>query len=255
MGMSKKRRDALKRDHPICYFCATAPTEVPDHVPSRQCFKGRVGPEGFEFPACDRCNRKSSQFEQAVALYMRMADQSDDAHIDEDAKKLVQGVANNNRNLLPRMNFTAREARRIHGQRGSKPRWNHTYSESIFEIPADGHAAFVAFSRRLACALYYKEVGHPVPLDYRIATVWAQIIDPRAREIESAKALLPNTTLTNRGNINIGDQFEYQWGYEPDAVFGFSANFRKSFYFHGMVVAPTFDPELTGHWPVHRDDI
>lgn len=255
MGMSKKRRDALKRDHPICYFCATAPTEVPDHVPSRQCFKGRVGPEGFEFPACDRCNRKSSQFEQAVALYMRMADQSDDAHIDEDAKKLVKGVVNNNPELVPRMNLTAREARQAHRKMGSKPGWNHTYSESVFEIPEAGHAAFVAFSRRLACALYYKEVGHPVPLDYRIATAWVQIKDQRARMLEEVNELLPQTTLANRRNTNIGDQFEYRWSYEPEKVFAFIAKFRKSFYLQGVVVEPSFDPAQTGHWPVHRDDI
>lgn len=255
MGRSKQRRDALKRDHPVCYFCATAPTEVPDHVPSRQCFKGRVGPEGFEFPACDRCNRKSSQLEQVVALYMRMADQSDDAHIDNQAVDLMFGVANNNRDLLPRMNLSAREARRVHKQRGSTPRWGHTYSESVFEIPAAGQVALLAFSRRLACALYYKEVGHPVPLDYKIGTSWVQIINPAAKEFEKLRDMLPQATLANRRNTNIGDQFEYRWGYEPNIVFGFCAKFRASFYFSGLVVAPDCSIEDFSEWQVHRDDI
>lgn len=257
MGVSKNRRDALKRDHPICYFCATAPTEVPDHVPSRQCFKGRVGPEGFEFPACDRCNQMSAQLEQVFALYLTLADHSDDAVDDTTLHKLFRGVANNNPDLLPVMKMTAREARRHYKGKGLTLPAGMTFSEApIAELPPGNQAVFHAFSRRLTCALYYKEVGHPLPLDFKIATGWVQTIDPSARALEKAVVdFLPEVTLTNRRNTNIGEQFLYRWGYRAEGIFAFAGQLRASFYIIGAAVSPALSVDADQKWRVHREDI
>lgn len=257
MGVSKRRKDALKRDHPICYFCATAPTEVPDHVPSRQCFKGRVGPEDFEFPACDRCNQMSSQLEQVFALYLMLGDHSDDELDEAMLAKLIQGVANNNPNLLPVMNLTARQARQHYKSTGLKLPAGMTFSEApIAELPAGNRDVFLAFSRRLTCALYYKEVGHPLPLDFKISTGWVQVVDPSARALEKAVVdFLPEVTLPNRRNTNIGDQFYYRWGHKPEGIFAFAAQFRSSFYIIGAAASPAMSDTEDPKWQPHRDDI
>jgi len=257
MGMSKKRRDELKRENPICYFCATAPTEVPDHVPSRQCFRGRVGPEGFEFPACDRCNQMSPQLEQVFALYLMMGDHSEDPIDDAAFKKLLQGVANNNPDLMPVLNLTARQARQHYKGRGLNLPVGMTFSEApLAELPVGNRDAFLAFSRRLTCALYYKEVGHPLPLDFKIATGWVQIVDPSARPLEKAVIdFLPEFRMTERRNTNIGDQFQYRWGHKDEGIFAFAAQLRASFYIIGAAVSPAFPTGDDPKWQVHRDDV
>ena len=108
----------------------------------------------------------------------------------------------------------------------------------------------------MTCALYYKEVGRPLPLDHFIATAWLPFADPSAQDFaKSAQALFPEVRMTNRRNTNIGNQFSYLWGSHPEGtLFGYAAQFSKSFFYFGAAVAP----ELCGrteNWKPHRDDV
>lgn len=260
MGSKKARLARMKRDHPLCFFCAKGEMETEDHVPSRECFKNRIGPEGFAFPACQRCNSQSSQLEQAIAFYIMMGNYAEGGLVPEQFEKLGWGVANNNPELLPSVTIDARTARRHYRETGMTLPRGFTYAEApIAQLPTANRAAFEVFGRRLTCALFYKEVGSPLPLDFRIATGWSQFIDPKSRDLEvTAKNLFPNLSMTNRRNTNIGDQFTYRWGYKEEGLFGFVAQFSKSFYFLGCAVAESIYIAGTGdprQWKVHREDI
>jgi len=257
MGSKTKRLQRLKREHPICYFCATNPTETEDHVPSRECFRNRVWPEGYVFPACKRCNHASSQFEQVVALYLMMANHDEAEPAADQFRKLVFGVANNNPELLPGVNLGARAARNHFRERGLMLAPGKAYADTpILELPAKNRAAFELFSRRLTCALFYKEVGRPVPLDHSIISAWTPWAEPNAH-VAAMKAVgvFPQLCITNRRNVDIEGQFTYRWGVDDaGSVFGFAAEFSRSYFIFGAVAAPSLNPVQAG-WKLHAEDI
>ena len=259
MGNRRGRILRLRNEHPVCYFCSTAATETEDHVPSRECFHGREGPEGFGFPACRNCNNSAGQFEQVVALYMILANYDDKEPSQQQLERLLQGVKNNNPDLMPNVEVNARAARTHFKQQGKKLRVGETYAGTpLLVLPVGNRDAFELFARRLACALFYRQAGKPVPLDYYIATAWMDWSHPTIAGIaEQFRNFLPEITMTNRVNTNIGDQFLYLWGLQPDhSIFAFAAQFQKSFLFFGAVAAPHLfvnmdDPK----WKPHHSDV
>jgi hypothetical protein len=185
-----------------------------------------------------------------------MANHGDDGFVPSQFEKLARGVANNNRDLLPRMGLTAREARNHYRDSGLRIPTGFTYAEaSIAALPEGSQLAFEAFTRRLTCALFYKEVGHAIPLDYYILSNWNQIVDPRSRQFELlARELFSEIRLTTRTNTNIGNQFGYMWGYRYREVFAYAAQFANSFYFLGCAIAPSLYRGDPG-WKQHREDV
>ena len=257
MNDKSKRIARLRAEHPVCYFCATAPTETEDHVPSRECFKGRIGPEGYAFPACARCNGAAGSIEQVVALYLHLADFTDGEPPRKQIEKLKAGVENNNPELLPTRG-DARTARRHFREKQISLAPGMTYADApIAELPAGNRAAFEVFARRLVCALYYKEVGRPVPLDFYISTGWLPFSDPGAPNFtDRVRNWLPDVRMTNRRNTNIGHQFFYLWGARAEGdIFVFAAQFSKSFFFLGAAAAPTYQQDLRHGWKQHSEDI
>jgi hypothetical protein len=63
MSESKRKKDrysALLSNHAYCCFCGGARKSATiDHVPARIFFRKKIGPEDFEFPACQECNAAS----------------------------------------------------------------------------------------------------------------------------------------------------------------------------------------------------
>ncbi len=257
MGARAKRMEHFKTENPVCFFCATAPTQSEDHVPSRECFRNRVWPEGYAFPACQRCNNAAGRLEQVVALYMLLANHDDEEPVRDQFLRLIKGVRNNNPELMPRVDQGARAARRFFREKGMTLAPGATFGETpVLELPVGNRAAFELFARRLTCALYYKEVGRPLPLDHYIAAAWIPFADPAAPNFaEKAKELFPGVRMTNRSNTNIGEQIVYLWGFHPEeTLFGFAAQFTKSYFFFGCAVAP----ELYGgteNWKPHSADV
>lgn len=125
----------------------------------------------------------------------------------------------------------------------------------IMSYPEGYSAAFDLFARRLAAALYYKELGKAVSLDHHIGIAWIHWTDPIAGDVaKMSKDLFPQLTTTNRRNTNIGDQFTYLWGHNPDGdIFGFVAQFRRSYLVAGGVIGNLRESEMK--WVSHRDDV
>lgn len=257
MGAKSARLARFKELHPICFFCATSPTETLDHVPSRECFKDKIGPEGLEFPACQRCNHGASQIEQVIALYLPLANHADPKPSEAQVQRLYEGVRNNNPDLLPRLEMNSRAAREFYREKNLKLPLGQTFAETpLLELPEGYAAAFDLFARRLTCALYYREVGSPLPLDHHIAVAWLPCGDPVADEVaRKAKGMFSQLNITNRRNTNIGEQFVYMWGYKAEEnLFGCISQFGRSFLVLGGVVGPNLQSGGE-RWVLHRKDV
>jgi hypothetical protein len=60
LGNKTRRRLNLLDRQPLCIFCGgAAPASTGDHQPARSFFDAKHAPEGYEFPACEPCNKKS----------------------------------------------------------------------------------------------------------------------------------------------------------------------------------------------------
>ena len=240
MGASKKKRLLFLQQHRCCYFCGGTATTL-DHVPSRQCFRNRIGPEGYEFPACQMCNSSAGPIEQAVALYLRLADHDDTALNEGHLKKLFQGVANNTPHYLPTDDATTNEKRRA--VKGSRLllRQHETFSNApVLRLPDENRQAFQLFERRLVCALYYKHFAGVLPPTHLIRTHRTQFITRDAETlVKKIAPMLPQTVTAQRQNTDIGDQFMYVWyGSQDHQIFAFLAQFSKSFMFIGVACPP-----------------
>lgn len=242
---SESPKDAL-----FCYFCVEAPAVNGDHVPSRESFHQRIWPEGFEFPACENCNRAGGRAEQVVALHILLADHEDRKVDTKQFVKLLKGVQNNDAETL---RFVLSESA------------SHlTVAEAIQILPASEikiavtpalREAFDLVSRRLACALYYKEVGQPLPRNYYIATAWVPIRHTLGLQASEEQSIfLKQARRTNRQRKDLSDQFRYDWRYfESHRVFSFKAFLSRSFIIRGHIAPPE---RYSGqpYWRQHASD-
>ncbi|MGO8087621.1 hypothetical protein AB9E29_10865 [Rhizobium leguminosarum] len=239
MGASKNRKQKFLDANPLCFFCGR-PAQTIDHIPSRQCFKNRVWPEGYEFPACLPCNNDAGPLEQVVALYLLMGNHDGD-ETGSDLLKLITGVRNNSPQFLPKMEISANAKKR------ALPLYNFPFpadeaiaNAPIVELPDGNRTAFEAFERRLTCALYYKHMQEVMPTSHMMRTFRLQAIQKSADDlIRTAAPMLPNGVVTKRQNTDIGDQFFYNW-YADQATktFVFLSQFSQSFVFIGVACRP-----------------
>ncbi len=124
----------------------------------------------------------------------------------------------------------------------------------IVGFPTEGHEALERFARKLTCALYYKHIGTPLPLEYYISTFVFFYSQKNAEEpVRKLNEVLPNYTRTGRVNTDIGDQFHYRYGVNNDEdLFGFMAQFSRSFFVVGA--ASSQQGSLDKGWRQHLTD-
>ena len=97
-----------------------------------------------------------------------------------------------------------------------------------------------AFARKLTLALYYKEIGKPLPLDHYMRTEFFQFTDKAAPSIvDEFRKMLPNFRIGERRNVEFGDQFRYLTGQsDEEGVFAFIAQLARSWFITGIAVIP-----------------
>ena len=73
MGSATRRRKLFLKENPLCAFCggAEAATTI-EHCPPKALFKNKIWPEGFEFPACSKCNNDTSDYDLIVSVIARL---------------------------------------------------------------------------------------------------------------------------------------------------------------------------------------
>lgn len=236
--------ERMKRDNPICCFCGVAPTETVDHIPPRTMFLGRQFPEGFEFPACLACNGKTKDLEQAFAFYVRTFDHNEDAYDEAEFQKMIIGVRNNYPDLLPNIELSANEIRRALRSRGVEvPLGEFLHDQGVALVPKSLAGIITRFGDKLAKALYFREVGAPMPADHATYIAWFDFKNAGAKHAaEHLSALLRNLTIGARQNIDIGQQFLYRSGARADGtLWSFTAQFSQSLFIVGAVTPPSAD--------------
>lgn len=240
MSASKRKQEFLKQ-HPVCFNCGTAPATTEDHVPSRECFVQRQWPEDFVFPACHPCNGKIASIEQGMALLIRLTDE-DESRIDHATlEKLIRGVRNNTPEMLPTEFTDPAERIRAIADSGWRPGAGESWADApVLALGPGWRENVSAFARKLTLALYYKEVGKPLPLDHYMRTQFFQFTDRAAPEIvEEFGKLLPGYRTGGRRNFDFGDQFQYITGQsDHEGVFAFLAQLARSWFIVGVTVPP-----------------
>lgn len=213
MSEAKNRKARFLAANPLCCFCGgSASATTVDHVPSRGCFPDRHGPDGFEFPACADCQSATRLDELAFALYVRMADPDDATFSQRDLERLLTGVGNNLPHLLPKIDLTSRQKRASLRELGlEKPRGVFAADLPFAAIPAAVHRHIERYARKIACALFYREMGRPAGATHEVWAIWGQGADRTRMDAWSEfRRITPMVVLGQRRNFDFGDRFGYR---------------------------------------------
>jgi len=226
MGDAQRRRRRLIDEHPWCCFCGgSTPASSVDHVPPRTCFKGRAGPEGFEFPACSHCQTASRLDEMAVAFYVQALDSNPDNFDEAAVNKAITGIANNLPHLLPNPYLSGARKRAFYRELGlAKPTNRLARELPVIQIHPDLHDRINRYARKLACALFYREQKRIASPDHHVMAHWGQAADPRFREMAQAwMDMTPMIDVGKRTNLDFGDRFAYRYNRcsDPDVFASF----------------------------------
>lgn len=102
LGNKTRRRLNLLDRQPLCIFCGgAAPASTGDHQPARSFFDAKHAPEGYEFPACEPCNKKSRHHENALTTLVRIkGDGTKNDQREVDFAKAARAMQNNFPGLL-----------------------------------------------------------------------------------------------------------------------------------------------------------
>jgi hypothetical protein len=240
MSGKNTRKRRLFEQFPHCCFCGgLKPATTVDHVPPRACFPDGYAPEGFEFPACNRCNEETSKNDQIFGLFSALMDfDGSKMNRPEDLKKLLklrQGLANNYPDALP-----DEEAARPLNRVGSII----TPMPAAYAIPTRIALkdAVKVMGAKLTHALYFRETGgKSLPSEHRFfSTAYQPQRAGTQHWTELLKTLLPNLMVGARPNIkDYGDRFQYKSGYkEASDFFVYAAQFGRGLILWGIVCGP-----------------
>jgi len=231
MGSKAANRRKFLTANPVCCFCGSAPATTEDHVPARVCFKDRVWPEGFVFPACADCNGKDRASELVVAFHIHSMTENV-----VEFTEVMHGLRNNFPEALPDPFMSPGAKAKALSKRGITLRGHQIPFAPIVKLAAEADEHFHRFTRKLAKAIYYKVTGQPAPAGYRFITHWTTADQPDAEEtIGAFVQMMPQIEVGARGNTDLGNQFAYRFNASIDRdVLIFTANFSDRFFLSGM---------------------
>lgn len=247
------RRRAFFELHPNCCFCggeAKATTE--DHQPARIIFDSRHWPEGYNFPACDACNRVSRSHEQIFALISRFSPNGYSSEKQRaETQELIRAVGNNFAPDSIKL-LTANEKRAFFRQENLERPANTPLSD----IPMVGLDADLTESvmrmvlGKLFCALHYRHTGSIVPSQGKILYRWiTNAYRHQAEHFEEFAALMRQRATLVRSARPLSDQFDYSFGIGSNQPFSaFFCTFRDAVAAYGTVFADGLsDAEINGN--------
>ena len=253
MGAATKRKQRFLADHPFCCFCGGGnQSSTIDHVPSRACFPKREGPEGYEFPACERCQRLYRAEEHFFAFFCRMSDTDNMNYDRATSKRLISGIKNNMPNLLPDTRISANVKKRTLSEFGMPRPIGRAVSElPMAAFPTEIDPILRCVATKLGLALYYHHKGTIAPINYLTMGFWAQQMH-RYTMSRWAKVAedLTGVEIGARRNINFGNRFGYRWAVEEDGhgdIFIAISHFGKGLVTCSIVCDPRIFKE--GEWP------
>ncbi len=248
MGQKKWILCEFLSKNPVCCFCGgETPAATRDHLPPRGIFTSHIAPEGYVFPACVSCNNGSSNDDSVISLISRFRHADPKSRLESDKSEwLKQLRAFNERNPgeARKWLLTANEKKKVFKEFELKKPDSVAYGEiPLLQFSPFVRQAIDRFSRKLSLALHYRHSGRIVPRNAWVGTwYWTNFqkaVDGIPQEIFD---LVPGKVELRRGNISLGEQFDYKFGISDDGSLGaYLAAFRKSFVVAGLLC---FDPSL-----------
>jgi len=238
MGDSKRRKSKFFAEHPRCCFCEgsqRATTE--DHQPARSLFDSRCRPEGYVFPACERCNAASRRDEAILAFVTRLNYTEAELSPEQirDWRRALAGMRHNFPQLTELL--TANQKRAFLKERGIVRPANLALAD-LNMVALDQETIDNAFSTcalKLFCALYYKDVGIIVPRTGGVFARWFMNIDVLQGAIpDEFVALLRRHPTLHRAKSKVAIYIPIQCSENAKHAFCI-CEFRKSFAWVGSV--------------------
>lgn len=244
LGSKKRRVLGLLDRQPLCIFCGgTTPASTGDHLPARSFFDGRVWPEGYEFPACEPCNKKSKDQEHVLTTLVRL--KGEDGHNTQqqvEFAKFAKAMKNNFPGLLRVLGPDEKN-----GFIKSKGLWvpiGRAFPQQLPMVAIDQQvagAAVDAVLRKLVCALHYKHTGNILPADGTITVKWctnAALSEFMTEDMKAFVADLTEKPALVRNGKDLSDQFDYRHRKSEDGTSSmYFVKFRQSIFGAGVVLS------------------
>jgi hypothetical protein len=250
MGAGRRRRAEFFSKHRHCCFCGgrERATEE-DHVPARAIFDERKWPEGYNFPACESCNRITRQDEKVVAFLSRLGPTKDDQYTPIQRAEILDCMDAMNRDYpdaVRSMNLSANDMRRHLRERGiGRPPGMSLKDIPIFSIARPEFVVPIRnFGIKLFCALHYKHAELIVPSNSEIGIRFLSNMQTNVLSEEIFKVLGGRPTMVRSKN-ELDDQFHYIFAVTADkSTSAYLCKFRESFLLMGIVSADPLPKEF-----------
>lgn len=214
MGQARNRKKLFFERHNTCCFCGGVEEATTiDHVPNKDCFKGRAFPEGFEFPACEKCQVALRLDEQVFSFVVQMLDRNSDNYDREQARRAISGIVNNHPELAPQtVSDPADKIAALHAMGQPIPITTPLSDVPLIALPAGIADSIERVAMKIGLALFYRETGRIATKDHRIFAAWAMSSDRYAMQgIEQIKSMARFETSGWRPNLKFGDRLTYRW--------------------------------------------
>lgn len=234
MSASKAKRQKFFVEHPICCFCSGGePATTQDHIPGRALFERRIWPEGYLFPACNDCNRESSDNELAVALFASMSETK--RHSDtqlQELRKRFDAFKRQCPNLAQRIKTYSRSGELSLLKKQNVPAWNATtgLQRKVMVFPSEALNMCNEFGIKLGKALHYMHAKTIVPVDSVVSCKVFTNADMEHLDEEVIQKInsLPDFPKIAASKKPLNDQFTYKYVITEDKRKGaFTVMFGK----------------------------
>lgn len=243
MSQRSYRKAAFFKLHPRCCFCGgDTPATTEDHVPARSIFNERHWPEGYNFPACDRCNQLTRRDENVVAFLCRIRSANDGKQTDgqlAEMRRCMAAMKYAYPEAYRALKVSPNDARRFLKE-NDIPRPPNTLLTDI-PILSIGRPEFVGplknFGIKLFCALDYKHNNRIVPANGTIAIRFLTNVQiDNGALTDKAISFLPGRPQLVRSKNELQDQFNYIYGVSTEkTASAYICSFRQSFVLMGIV--------------------
>ncbi len=246
MGEAQRRKVKLEKSSALCIFCGgTTLATTEEHCPPRALFYEKRWPEGYAFPACEKCNGGTSDEDLMIAFLAQLNPQPKNHEITKKGEGLMRAVNRQFPGLLMQMfEKSVIDSRRTARRLGLSPKHGQTYQEmGIVNVPVAMRQCVSIFAAKLTKAVYYKQTGAIFPNDGGIMFQWftnAQRLEHgRIVLLDALAGITAMSTPKQRGGKDLKEQFDYLYSVDDagdlhvlqavfSEVFGFVTIFSQT---------------------------
>lgn len=228
---SRLRRQAFFAQHPFCCFCGggVPATEI-DHLSARHLFRGRLWPEGYEFPACALCNRGAAIDELLMGFLIRI--RLTDLSPAEEAE--LEAAISKAHDRHPEIFANMKELSRIETTRFIRScgttREHIPPEPYVIEFPQQITEVTRRYGEKLGKGLYYMHMGRILPKDGGVsATPFTNTRFHSSNFPIEQFSVLREKPILSRSKVSLEDQFSYRYAVADDGeIAAFLVQFGES---------------------------